>query len=252
MKLSPGKLCLCFTFLNEIKDEKLLAEYRTLLPADEVVRLERYRFATHKKRYLVGRALLRTILSHYTGMNPASIQLAREGHGRPYLPQAGKNPPPQFSLSYTDGLVAVALIADGKIGLDVENASAPIDCLEIAAAYFSPTEYNELAQLPGPLMKKRFFEFWTLKEAYLKARGLGLKLPLEEVSFTFPEKISEPIQPASITRQDGRNWQLRLLKPSDLHQAAVCFSTESAIPVAIEWKKTLPLVTQASLTNPKD
>lgn len=252
MKLSPGKLCLCFTFLNEIKDEKLLAEYRTLLPADEVVRLERYRFATHKKRYLVGRALLRTILSHYTGMNPASIQLAREGHGRPYLPQAGKNPPPQFSLSYTDGLVAVALIADGKIGLDVENASAPIDCLEIAAAYFSPTEYNELAQLPGPLMKKRFFEFWTLKEAYLKARGLGLKLPLEEVSFTFPEKISEPIQPASITRQDGRNWQLRLLKPSDLHQAALCVRQNANVPFKLCITKSIPLVSESDFKRAKN
>ena len=144
------------------------------------------------------------------------------------------------------------MIADGKIGLDVENASAPIDCLEIAAAYFSPTEYNELAQLPGPLMKKRFFEFWTLKEAYLKARGLGLKLPLEEVSFTFPEKISEPIQPASITRQDGRNWQLRLLKFSDLHQAALCVRQNVSVPFKLCITKSIPLVSESDFKRAKN
>jgi 4'-phosphopantetheinyl transferase len=252
MKLSPGKLCLWFTFLNEIEDGKLLTEYRALLPADEVERLERYRFDTHKKRYLAGRALLRTILSHYTGMNPASIRLAREGHGRPYLPQTGKHPSPQFSLSYTDGLVAVALVAEGLVGLDVENISAPIDCLEIAAAYFSPTEYHELAQLPGSLMKKRFFEFWTLKEAYLKARGLGLNLPLEEVSFTFPEKISEPIQSASTARQEDRNWQLRLLNPSDLYQAALCVRQDASAPFKLCITKSIPLVSESEFKLAKN
>lgn len=251
MKISHGTVSLWFTFLEEIQDEKLLTEYRGLLPADELENLSRYRFATHKKRYLVGRALIRTILSRYMDIDPAQITLAREIHGRPFLPSPNKTGALQFNLSYTKGLVAVALISEGKVGIDVENTSVKIDCLEIAGNYFSPSEYHELKKLPKSQIKKRFFEFWTLKEAYMKARGLGLSLPLDEVSFAFPRESTEPIEPASILMKDGGYWQLRLLSPSNLHKAAVCVCQDEDIPTKMIIKKTIPLVTEETFKTPE-
>ena len=248
MKLSPATVYLWFTFVEEIQDNKLMAEYRRLLPAAELKKLERYRFDRHKKRYLVGRALIRTILSSRTGVAPAQIMLAREAHGRPYLPPSGQGPALQFNLSYTDGLVAAALVAEGRIGVDVEYRSRNTDCLEIAQRYFSPSEYTELQQLPEIQMKERFFELWTLKEAYVKARGLGLNLALDKVNFNFSDNSSDQITVASPTMSKGKCWHLRLLNPSPEHKAALCVGQETDAPLKLISKKTIPLAAEDDFT----
>ncbi len=252
MEIYPATAYLWFSFLEEIQDEKLIAEYRRLLPSSERDKLGRYRFDRHKKRYLVGRALIRTVLSSCTGVAPDQITLAREAHGRPYLALSSQDQPLQFSLSYTDGLVAAAVVAEGRVGIDVEYISRNADCLEIAHKYFSPSEYTELQQLPDIQMKERFFELWTLKEAYMKACGLGLSLPLDEVSFTFPPKSAGPTEPASILMKDDESWQLRLLSPSNLHKAALCVCHNDDIPTKMIIKKTVPLVTEETFTMPED
>ena len=252
MKLSPATVYLWFTFVEEIQDEKLMEEYRRLLPAKELEKLGRYRFDRHKKRYLVGRALLRTVLSHCTGVAPEQIKLAREAYGRPYLPPSGQDPPPQFSLSYTEGLVAAVLVVEGRIGIDVEYISRNTDCLEIAHKYFSPCEYTELEQLPEIQMKERFFELWTLKEAYIKARGLGLNLALDKVNFNFSDNSSTQITVTSAMMSEGEYWQVRLLSPSTLHKAAVCICQNVDIPVKMIYKKTIPLISEDYFTMPEE
>ena len=239
---------LWFTFLEDIQDQKLLAEYRSLLPATELQRLERYRFDKHRKQYLVGRALIRTILSRCTALAPSKIDITREDNGRPYLLKSGKDSPPQFNLSYTDGLVAVAVTLESRVGIDVENTSRETDCLEIAERYFSPDEYKELVQLPVPLLKQRFFEFWTLKEAYLKARGLGLNAPLAEASFAIGNNDSVTMNPTPMTMADDGDWHLRMLKPGPEHTAAFCVSQDSAIPMGLKIKKAIPLESEEDLT----
>ena len=138
--------------------------------------------------------------------------------------------------------MAVALLSDGRVGIDVENTKANIECLDIAGTYFSPIEYDELKQLPESIMKQRFFEYWTLKEAYIKARGLGLNMPLNEVNFSFPDNVLMPIQPASDSMQDEKNWQLRLLDPSADHKAALCVCQNTDIPFTLKIKRTIPLL----------
>lgn len=242
MKLTPDSALLCFTFVDEIQDDKLLTDYQSMLPADELDRLGKFRFAIHKKRYLVGRALLRTTLSNYLGIGPDLISFSREPYGRPFLPQYQQNDNPQFSLSYTDGLVAVVLTSGAQVGVDVENTDRQIDCLDIAHKYFSEAEYKELKRLSRPRRNVRFFEFWTQKEAYMKARGLGLNLALDEVSFASSENTMELVESTSILTRDGHHWQFRLLNPSDMHTAAVCICTASKSSITMRYKKVIPLV----------
>lgn len=247
MDLSPETIYLWFSFVEEVQDEKLMADYMSLLPAGELEKLKRYRFDKHRKQYLVGRALIRTILSRCTELAPSKIDFVREDNGRPYLAESGKNSPPQFNLSYTDGLVAVAVTQESRVGIDVENTSREIDCLEIAERYFSPAEYKELEQLPEPLLKQRFFEFWTLKEAYVKAHGRGLNIPLDEISFHLHKKNKDYTTSTSIVTDDGRQWQFRTLKPSNLHRASFCIQ-DAEIPFKVKSKKVIPLLEEDYLS----
>ena len=138
MELSPANALLCFTFVDEILDDTLLAEYRSMLPADELDRLGKFRFAEHRKRYLVGRALLRTTLAKFVGIGPDLICFSRGPHGRPFLSLYQKGHNLQFNLSYTDGLVAVVMISGKQGGVDIEHTGRQLDCLEIAKS-FKPT-----------------------------------------------------------------------------------------------------------------
>ncbi len=248
MKLSPATVYLWFSFVEDIQDEQLLAEYQNLLPREELDRLGRFRFDTHKKRYLVGRALIRTILSRCTGLDPKQIVLSREEYGRPYLLYSGRNPPPQFSLSYTDGLVGVALTIECRVGIDVENTSRELDCLEIAENYFSPAEYRELKQLSESPLKRRFFELWTLKEAYVKAQGSGLYLPLDEVSFLLGEENTNPSKVISLMTDEGKQWQFGTCRPSEQHRAAFCVCQDTQIPLQVICTRAIPLVSEDDLT----
>ena len=241
MKLSPATVYLWFTFVEEIHNKLLLAEYKNLLPEEELERLSRFRFHAHKQRYLVGRALIRTILSRYTGLDPKQVVFSREEHGRPYLLRSWKSPLPQFSLSYTDGLVGVALTLESRVGIDVENTSREIDCLAIAESYFSSDEHKELKLLSEPLLKKRFFRLWTLKEAYVKAQGSGLSIPLNEASFHLREKNKEQSKATSMVADDGRHWQFETFKPSEGHRAAFCVCQDFQIPFKVISTKVIPL-----------
>ena len=128
--------------------------------------------------------------------------------------------------------------------IDVENTSREIDCLEIAERYFSSAEYMELEQLPEPLLKERFFELWTLKEAYVKAQGRGLHIPLDEVSFHLRDANDDPAKSTSVVTDDGRQWQFRTLKPSDRHKASLCIGQETDIPLRVVSKKSIPLLSE--------
>ena len=247
MNLSPATALLCFTFVDEIQEDTLLDEYQRMLPADELERLGKFRFAEHQKRYLVGRALLRTSLAECVGIEPALITLTRGDHGRPFLTQSQQVDNLQFNLSYTDGLVAVVMISDKQVGVDIENISRPIDYLDIARNYFTQAEYQELKLLSEPRRRLRFFEFWTQKEAYMKARGLGLQMALDEVNFA-PSK--DMTGPGFIFTQDHYQWQFTLLNPSVNHKAAVCIGAASKEWIKIKSKKSIPLVKVEDLSLP--
>ena len=215
-----------------------------MLPADEMERLGKFRFAEHKKRYLVGRALLRTKLAECVGIEPSLIVLTRGTHGRPFLAQSQQVDNLQFNLSYTDGLVAIVMISDKQVGVDIENTSRQIDCLDIARSYFAQAEYQELQLLSEPRRSVRFFEFWTLKEAYMKARGLGLQMALDEVNFA---PSIDTIEPGFIFTRDDYHWQFSLLNPSVNHKAAVCIGAASKSWIRIKCKKVVPLVSEDDL-----
>ncbi len=200
-------------------DENGQARSAALMSGPERVRHDRYRFAKDRKLFFIARAMVRTLLSCYSGY-PCSAWTFKENRwGRPEIDNPSLRPTLRFNISHTKGLVACILAVDREVGIDVENTSRPIEYLTIAESVFSPSEVGALKRLPGPALIRRFFELWTLKESYIKARGMGLAIPLDGFSFTFEERPELTIDPS--LGDDSSTWQLDLWRPTAIHQAAL-------------------------------
>lgn len=171
--------------LDDARDPGLLAAYRELLSAEEKARGDRYLHEGRRHEHVVAHALKRLTLARAAGVDPSALEFAIGEHGKPELtaPACGL----RFNISHTEGLVAL-LVVDGAIaGVDVENSRRRTDHVAVAERFFADPEVLELRALPDDEARRvRFFEIWTLKEAYLKANGAGLHLPLGSFWFHPP------------------------------------------------------------------
>ena len=183
-QLDSGQIHLWLARLDEVTDPPQLAEYWSLLSEEEVAKHARFHFARHRHRYLVTRAMVRTVLSRYAQVAPRDWRFAANEYGKPSIAaEHTEARDVEFNLSHADGLIVLAVTRDRAIGVDVENVFAREADIRIADRYFAAEEVLELRSLPHEKQRQRFFEYWTLKESYIKARGLGLSIPLERFAF---------------------------------------------------------------------
>jgi 4'-phosphopantetheinyl transferase len=155
-------------------------------------RASRYLFQRDRERFISGRALLRVILSQYLGLHPAEIGFGSGRFGKPQLLLEQNEKGLRFNLSYTDGLVLMAFNRGPDVGVDIERIRPINDSLEIAGRFFHPDEQRRLSEASGDAQTSLFFNYWTRKEAYLKACGSGLSDgALARINTAnFPEKQS--------------------------------------------------------------
>ncbi|MBN4075661.1 MAG: hypothetical protein COA71_09705 [SAR86 cluster bacterium] len=170
---------------QQITDQALLDEYQALLNPEEQKRFERFVFPKHKKQFLIARVLLRSVLGQYLKQPPESLIFARNAYGKPRLASFEKSLPISFNLSHTNGLSVLAVSQGNDLGVDAEYLTRKVDIMKLADRYFSKQEYSELEALDVRAFDERFFKLWTLKEAYIKACGMGLAIPLRDFSFSF-------------------------------------------------------------------
>lgn len=189
---------------EDIFDSALLAKYNSVLSMEEREKMGRFKFPKDRQRYLVAHALLRYVLSVYRPtVLPAQWQFKSGPYGKPlvYIPRTDLC----FSLSHTFGLVAVAVAIDCDLGLDVESLRSDID-INIATSLFSRQESASLFALPEGERLERFVDLWTLKEAYVKAIGMGLFMPLNSFSFHFLEDASVCFEMAQGDPGSASGW----------------------------------------------
>lgn len=200
-----------------------LRAHRALLNEEERRQERRFHFARDRRRYLATRVLVRTVLSRYLHGRPDEWIFSKSPNGRPQIANPGfADAGLRFNLSHTHSLIALAIAADRLIGIDVENIQdrpAPID---VAARVFTPAEADALARLPAPARQRRFFEHWTFKEAYSKARGMGLSIPLNRFGFHFPDETGVAIAMAPELGDSPARWQFWQLEPAPRYLIAVC------------------------------
>jgi 4'-phosphopantetheinyl transferase len=198
-----------------------LQYYRSLLAPDELERCERFVHAADQHRFLIARALVRTMLSEYVPRAPRDWRFRIEEYGRPEVAELPAGAPDlRFNLSHTPGLVACGVTAGRDIGVDVENVTRPLTH-QIPERFFSPQEVADLRALPDEDQQTVFFDYWTLKESYIKARGLGLTLPLRLFTFVRRPGLAPTICFAPELHDDAGSWQFAQFWPTRDHRMAV-------------------------------
>lgn len=221
---------------DEITQPELLNKYKDLLSDDEQKKQQRYKFSHDRHDALITRAFVRDLLSYYADMAPSDWRFEKGEKDKPEI----LNPPLplRFNLSHTKGLIICAVTLEDDIGCDVEDTTRSNDVLAIANRYFSAIETNELFSLPTEQQRNRFFDYWTLKESYIKAWGLGLAIPLKDFSFSISDTHIEKITPFTIKntislnfaehRVDNANkWRNWLLYPNGNEQHRIAIALRS-------------------------
>jgi len=199
-------------------NDELLKRYKQLLTPDEVIKQERYKFAKDQHDALITRAFVRDLLSQYANIKPQDWRFKKGEKDKPEIVDAPI--PLRFNLSHTKNLIICAVMLNDDIGCDVENTTRSNDVLGIADRYFSPSEIKELFALPLEQQRSRFFDYWTLKESYIKAWGLGLAIPLKDFSFDLSkENISLSFAKHRVDRSEI--WRSWLFYPSEEHRIAL-------------------------------
>ncbi|NQY87368.1 MAG: 4'-phosphopantetheinyl transferase superfamily protein [Colwellia sp.] len=181
LKINKNEIHLWQVNPDLITQAELLNKYKNLLSDDETKKQQRYKFAHDRHDALITRAFVRDLLSYYADIAPSDWRFDKGVKDKPEI----VNPPLplRFNLSHTKGLIICAVTLADDIGCDVENTTRSNDVLAIANRYFSASETNALFSLPKEQQRHRFFDYWTLKESYIKAWGLGLAIPLKDFSF---------------------------------------------------------------------
>ncbi len=214
-----------------------ISNLASLLSAEETARAARFHFPRDAHHYTVGRATLRRILSHYLGLSPAKVGFAYNQYGKPTLSAAQNSVDLEFNLSHSGGHALCAVTHGHAVGVDLE-VMRNLDYLSLATTVFSAQELAALRSLPPAQHPLAFYNGWTRKEAYIKAHGRGLSMPLADFDVTLapqepPRLLATRPDPAEADRWSlygwsitadrvaalvvaGQDWQIKWHESSDL------------------------------------
>lgn len=239
--LGEGELHLWCARLEDL-DDTVFPRYEALLSESELDRCRAFRFERHRREYLLTRALVRTALSHYLPLAPDEWRFRHNAYGKPAAdPPCGLG----FNLSNSCGLVACLLASGREVGVDVEPCGRADSVLAVAAEVFSVPELAQLHALAGHAQARRGLALWTLKEAYIKARGMGLSLPLKEFSFLFDEAGAVRLALNPVLADDPGHWRFGLIGHAG-HCIAWMAEHLGPAPLRLTLREAKPL-----LENPK-
>jgi 4'-phosphopantetheinyl transferase len=218
--------------------DQVTARFELVLTPDEAVRAARFRFEHLQRAFILKRGALRILLGRYLDTAPESIQFAYNANGKPSLSRPA---PVRFNTSHSGGIALFAFTLESEIGVDVEQIRRLQGIREIAGRFFCREEATELMALPAVHREAAFFRCWTRKEAYVKAVGEGLSVPLDAFRVTL-----RPGEPARLVHRDrdtvaAESWTLNDLQLPPQYAAALAYR-DAARPVDVR-----PFVTPAEL-----
>jgi 4'-phosphopantetheinyl transferase len=234
--LGENEVHVWWAFPDLVLAPELLRRQFLTLSAAEQGRHDGFRFDRHRRQFLVSHSLVRDVLSHYAPVPPSEWRFRVSEYGWPSVAWNGASPLDlRFNLSHTEGRSIVAVARGVDIGVDVESTASGRGVSGIAERYFSAAEIAQLSQHP-----EWFFDFWTLKEAYIKARGFGLAIPLNSFSFS----LANPDRPAVSFHGECEDrpdrWHFVLDRGSD-YRMALAAATDTCQPLRIVEREVVPL-----------
>ena len=189
--------------------------FRKTLTPDELARAERYRFPNGRDRFVICRAALRAILGLYLRVHPGHLRFSANSYGKPVLAGVHRSSALRFNVSHSGDLALLAVGCAREVGVDLERLrpGRAGERMRLAERFFSPAEAAGLRALPEDERDDAFLVCWTRKEAYIKAVGRGLSLPLSMFEVTVSPKAAAALQRTAWNPQDASRWLLRDLNP---------------------------------------
>lgn len=226
MKLEDNDIHLHYVQPDRVIDPGLLEGCESLLTHDEKQQMSRFYFDRHKHQFLITRALIRSCLSLYHDVRPAEWVFAKNAYDKPHIAGPGRSTPIHFNISHANGLVICAFTRKYAIGADVEDSHRTTQAaLKRLSSYFSEREIEALEALPETVQMQRFFDIWTLKESYIKARGGGFSIPLRKFRFEFDDDLLKHFHIDTDLDDEAENWQFWRLSAPPAYRLAIAVNT---------------------------
>jgi 4'-phosphopantetheinyl transferase len=210
-------------------DPSTFAKAAATLDGRERERSQSFRFERDRDRFIAGRGWLRCLLGRYLSVPPERVRIEPDQNGKPFLADdSGRDL--WFNASNSGNLALYAFTTAGPVGADVERVQDDFPVLDVADRFFSANERRRLAGLPAADRTRAFYQCWTRKEAYLKAVGVGLALPLDQFSVTFGQGTLARL--SSVTdRSLGSRWSVHPVAVVPGYEASVVVAGGSSIAV---------------------
>lgn len=193
--------------LSDVDPAALTQQARGWLQANEIMRYERLVQQRHRLEFMLGKWLTRICLSEYTGLAIGDWHFIYNAYGKPQPREGLGVQAPFFTLSHSHGRAVVAVSRTPELGIDIEFTGRKRRVAKIAHRYFANEEIRALLALPDSVQQSRFYELWSLKEAYIKARGLGLAIPLKSFAYTFSKNR---VGLNEITKSSAAQWRWQI------------------------------------------
>jgi len=219
--------------VSELNDTEHYATSWAVLSSSEQAHAHRFRFDRDRKSFVASRALRRRVLSYYADVKPGQWQFTVNEYGRPRILLPLIDEPLEFNCSKSADLVVCAITRGIPVGVDIERLDRKVS-EEFAESTCTAGEWAAIKSLPDDEQGKRFLAYWTLKEACLKARGVGLSVPPDSLPFRVTDSTLLAGHLECSTENDCSEWQFTLVSPTAFHIVAICVRRQCDIEALVE------------------
>jgi len=203
------------------KDPMLIEECRSVLSKDELKRADVFKFEKTRIQYIASQGVLRFLLSYYLGIPPERVSIGRHPKGKPF---SLDDESLFFNASNTDGLCVYAFSRESEVGIDIEKKRKLTGLQDLINKNFTTSEIRFIKQNPEEELE-RFFRYWTIKEAYLKAIGEGMRLTPDNLEFKIEQNNVKLVSIKGIF--EFEDWILKEFKPTENFVGTIVYKKSS-------------------------
>ncbi|MEM8487946.1 MAG: 4'-phosphopantetheinyl transferase superfamily protein [Bacteroidota bacterium] len=215
----------------------LLPHFKSLISVDEQMKAGRYRFEDNRDEYIIARGLLRHLLGSYLEQAPQSLQFFYNPYGKPALNLGTGENRLTFNLSHAHGYILYVFTRDREVGIDLERIRPEAAHDGVAERFFSKREVNTLRALPRHAQPIGFFNCWTRKEAYIKARGEGLSIPLNQFDVSLVPGEPAALLESRVDPADTNRWTLQSIDMGTRYIAALAVEGQGWNLTCWDWRQ---------------
>ena len=212
------------------------SSYNRFLSDQELEKSKRFYFEKDQRRYVQSHAILRMILGEILGVSPITLQFISNRFGKPYISSQHGYSELFFNLSHSQSGVVIAVSQGIECGVDIEYQRDVFPSREIAEHFFSKVEIRSLLALPPEQQKEGFFNCWTRKEAFIKAKGQGLTIPLDSFDVSLVPGEAARLLQSRLEPDDSERWSLVHLDTWNQYSSALCAQSKNISYVIEEWE----------------